>query len=93
MKTYYLVKETGYRKCLKGRAVHVHDMFDTFYYIENGKYIIRCIKTSYLFGIGDTLKEAKLDALEGISRSGEYAIRYEIKKLIERQRPKGGRQK
>jgi len=92
LKTYYLVEKDGYRTGVQGRAVQVHEKFETFYYVKNSQYIIRCVRTGYLFGWGERLKEAKQEAMEHIKGSGVGAIKYEIRKLIKNQGPgEGGR--
>jgi len=87
-----MIKEGGYRKGVKGRAVRVHVEFETFYRVENNVYKIYSQQGGIFLGEGLTLKGAVSNTLECIKRSGVEPTRWRIKKLMERYGPgKGGK--
>jgi len=93
VKTYYLVGANGYRIPVKGRAVHVHDKFTTFYHIKNALYMIRCQKSGLLFGSGRELKEAKQAMLDLIADYGTDNLLERIEQLIKIYGPGKGEKK
>ena len=88
MKTFYIVEEGGYRQPVKGRVALIHGGVKAFSYIVNGKTIIRDRKTSFMLGEGDTLLQAKQNAIDYIYSAGIDNIKRWIKELKNLQRPK-----
>ena len=91
MQTFYIVKENGYREPVRGQVVLVHGSFRLFCHIDNGRYVIRDRKTSFLFGEAETLVKAKQNSLDYIHSVGQKDIENYLIRLQQLQGPGRGK--